>query len=340
VLEQRNASSEVSRTMPALRVTPIGFESFGVRSMCTFVETPDVRILIDAGVALGQRFGKLPHPREYRALYRCRTKIRDFAEKADVIIVSHYHNDHHTPNYTETVWLGSSAEESERIYRDKVVLVKDIRNSINFSQRRRGWMFQRFIKRIGGKCEVADGKAFEYGGTKIKISPPVPHGEMQSGLGWVIMASVESREWRLMHASDVQGPMAKQTARIILKENPDQLILGGPPVYLEGVKVDKSLIQEGMQNAARIAGKVRTFVFEHHLLRSEDWRNRANFVYEVAGKAGNIVCTAAEYLGESPQILEAIRPELYEKEPPSEEFLKWSKLKREKQRLAPPPIER
>lgn len=325
--------------MPTFRVTPIGFESFGVRSMCTFVETPDVRILIDAGVALGPRFGKLPHPREYQARNRCRARIREFAGKADVLVVSHYHNDHHTPNYTETVWLGCSAEESEQIYQDKIALVKDIRNSINFSQRRRGWMFQRFIKRIGSRCEVADGKTFEYGATKIKISQPVPHGDEQSELGWVIMTTIESQERKFLHASDVQGPIAKQTTRMILKENPELLILGGPPAYLEGVKVDKAVIRKGMENAARIAGKVPMVIFEHHLLRCEDWKDRAKPVYEVGKKAGNLVSTAAEYVGEPPQVLEAIRPQLYEQELPSAEFLKWSKLKREKQRIQPPPIE-
>ena len=324
--------------MQAFRVTPIGFESYGVRSMCTFVETQDVRVLIDAGVALGPRFGKLPHPREYKARDQCRAKIREFAGKADVIVVSHYHNDHHTPNYTETVWLGSSAEESELIYRNKTVLAKDIRNSINFSQRRRGWMFQRFVKRIGGKCEVADGRTFEFGATKVRISQPVPHGGEQSELGWVIMTMIESEGDVFLHASDVQGPMVKQTARLILKEDPDLLILGGPPAYLEGVKVDKITIRRGMENAARIAGKIPITVFEHHLLRSEDWRNRAEFVFAAGKEAGHRVVTAAEYAGEPTGILEAIRARLYEEEPPSTAFLKWCKLKREKQRMENPPV--
>jgi predicted metallo-beta-lactamase superfamily hydrolase len=324
--------------MQAFRVTPIGFESYGVRSMCTYVETQDVRVLIDAGVALGPRFGKLPHPREYKARDQCRAKIREFAGKADVIVVSHYHNDHHTPNYTETVWLGSSAEESEQIYQNKTVLAKDIRNSINFSQRRRGWMFQRFVKRIGGKCEVADGRTFEFGATQVRISQPVPHGGEQSELGWVIMTAIESEGDKFLHASDVQGPISKQTARLIMKEDPELLILGGPPAYLEGVKVDKVTIRKGMENAARIAGKIPITVFEHHLLRSEDWRDRAQLVYEAGKEAGHMVATAAEYVGGSTRILEAIRPRLYEEEPPSAAFLKWSKLKREKQRMENPPF--
>ena len=145
--------------------------------MCTFVETPDVKILIDAGVALGPRFGKKPHPIEYQARARCRARIREYASKSQVIIVSHYHNDHHTPNYTDTVLLGSSAQEAEQIYRGKIVIMKSIRDSINLAQRKRGWMFQRFLKTIGSTCHIADGAKFEFGKTIVRMSTPVPHGE-------------------------------------------------------------------------------------------------------------------------------------------------------------------
>ena len=327
-----------AKIAPGIHVTPIGFESFGVRSMCTFVETPDVRVLIDAGVALGPRFGKLPHPREYQARNLCRAKIRDCAEKADVIIVSHYHNDHHTPNYTETVWLGSSAEIAESIYRDKVVLAKDVRNAINFSQRRRGWMFQRFVKKLGSEWEVADGRIFEYGATKLKFSRPVPHGEEKSGLGWIIMTTISRGEERILHASDVQGPMSKKTLRMILKERAKLVIVGGPPLYLEGVKVKRSAIDKGIENASRIAAVVPATVFEHHVLRTENWKEQTRLVYDLAKKAGHEVVTAAEYSGVKPQLLESMRQRLYQEDPPSEEFLRWTQLLREKQRREPPPV--
>ncbi len=324
--------------MPALRIVPIGFESMGVRSMCTFVETPDVRVLIDAGVALGPRFRKLPHPREYQARNECRARIREYASKADVILVSHYHNDHHTPNYTETVWLGSSAEEAEQIYRDKTVLVKDIRNAINFNQRRRGWMFQQFVKRIGGKCEVADGKTFEYGATKIKISAPVPHGEERTELGWVVMATLESEDKRILYTSDVQGPMSKVTTRLILKEKPNFAILGGPPTYLEGLKVEKASIRGGIENATRIAGRIPELVVEHHVLRSAEWENQTKPVRDEGARVGHKVMTAAEYLGVPLMLLESKREQLYEQEPVSEEFQKWTQLHRDKRRQQAPPI--
>jgi predicted metallo-beta-lactamase superfamily hydrolase len=44
------------------RIVPLAFDSFGVRSMSTFVETDDLRILIDPGVALAPiRYGLEPH---------------------------------------------------------------------------------------------------------------------------------------------------------------------------------------------------------------------------------------------------------------------------------------
>ena len=324
--------------MGSIQITPIGAESFGVRSMCTFVETPDVKLLIDAGVALGPRFRKLPHPREYLARNDCRARIRAYAEKADAIVVSHYHNDHHTPNYTETVWVGCSPEEAEKIYRGKVVMVKDIRNSINFNQRRRGWMFQRFIKRIGGECLIADGKSFEYGSTQIKFSQPVPHGDESSELGWVLMTYVSSGDETFLHASDVQGPMSDETTQLIIKEKPDIVALGGPPSYLEGVRVQKSSIHHGIVNAAKIARAVPNVILEHHILRSAGWKTDSKPIYDAAAKAGNKVVTAAEYIHQPLLILEAARQELYAQEPPSPTFIKWTELKPEKRRLQVPPV--
>ncbi len=65
-----------------INVVPLAAESLGVRSMCTFVETADVRVLLDAGVSLGPyRLGFPPHPREYEALKESRRRIAEAAER-------------------------------------------------------------------------------------------------------------------------------------------------------------------------------------------------------------------------------------------------------------------
>jgi predicted metallo-beta-lactamase superfamily hydrolase len=61
-------------------------------------------------------------------------------------------------------------------------------------------------------------------------------------------------------------------------------------------------------------------------------------VFDAASKAENKVVTAAEYLNQSAMILESRRLELYKEEEPSQEFLKWTQLPRDKRQVQAPPI--
>jgi predicted metallo-beta-lactamase superfamily hydrolase len=71
-----------------IHVTPLAAESLGVRSMCTYVETRDVRILFDAGVSLcPKRFGLPPHPFEFQAIMRTRARIAEAAAKAEIVTI-------------------------------------------------------------------------------------------------------------------------------------------------------------------------------------------------------------------------------------------------------------
>jgi len=321
-----------------IAVTPLAFESFGVRSMCTYVETPNVKILVDAGVSLGQRFRLLPHPKEYRARDECRKRVAEAADKAEVVTISHWHYDHHTPNYVDTVWTGSSVDAAQQIYQDKILLAKDIRRSINFSQRRRGWIFHKFAEKIAKRIEVADGKTFEFGETKLKFSNPVFHGEEDTALGWVLMLTIEHDDENLMYAPDVQGPIFNETLKLILREACGTIAMGGPPLYLMGFRVSEEKMHQSLENLVKITGKVPLMILDHHLLRAEGWEEFSKPVFNAARKAGHKVFTAAEYAGQQNNLLEFKRRELYKTEPPSQEFLKWTKLPREKQRATMPPL--
>jgi len=323
--------------MKDIKITPIAFESLGVRSMCTLLETPDVKVLIDPGVALGPRFGVLPHPQEYEARNRCRARIRETAKKVDLMVISHYHNDHYTPSFTDTVWIGSSAEESREIFQDKTVLLKDIRSTINFSQRHRGWIFQKTSQDYVKKFEVADGRTFQFGETELKFSEPVFHGEENSDLGWVLMLTVRRSEDKVMYASDVQGPISDKTAKIILDEKPQFLIMGGPPLYLADFKIDTAVVSHGIENFMRLVELIPSSILEHHLLRAENWREFANPAFEAARRLNHKVTTGAEFAGLENNLLEYKRRRLYDEQPPSDEFLRWTKIPKEKQRVTPPP---
>ncbi len=306
--------------------------------MCTLVRTRDVTVLLDAGVALGPRFRLMPHPREYRARNEARERINAAAAKAKVVTISHYHNDHHTPNYIDPVWLGSSPELSEKTYKGKIVLAKDFRKNINTAQRRRGWMFKQAAEKWVEKFEVADGRSFEFGKTTIRFPPPVPHGEDESGLGWVLPCIVEKSGEKLVFAPDVQGPVAEETVKVILDEKPDLLIMGGPPTYLQGFQIGEEFFQIALRHMEKIAEEVETVVIDHHLLRDKGWYKFLEPVRETARKLGHRIVTAADLLEQKPTPLECRRKELYEQEEPDKEFLKWARLPQDKLKETPPPL--
>ena len=92
--------------------------------------------------------------------------------------------------------------------------------------------------------------------TKIKFLEPVFYGSENSPLGWVFMTVIKVKDEKFMFAPDVQGPMFNYTLKIILKENPQLLIIGGPPVYLSDCLVNEERIRAGFKNLEKIVEKV------------------------------------------------------------------------------------
>jgi predicted metallo-beta-lactamase superfamily hydrolase len=323
-----------------IRVIPLAAESLGVRSMCTYVETPDTRILLDAGVSLcPNRFGLSPHPREFKAIMECRRKIASAAEKAEFVTISHYHYDHHTPSFED--WLVNwtdAGETARRVYENKTVLAKNPREQINYSQRERAWMFSKTGGRYAKRVESADDKTFTFGTTCVKFSKPVFHGPENSELGWVLMTTVKSQDESFLFAPDVQGPMSARALEMILNEKPQLLMIGGPPLYLSPLKVDENELQVGLKNLREIVRRIPHVILDHHILRSENWQEgTVDMLYDTY-KSGSTLQTAAEFLGRRSALLEASRKKLYDEDPPSKEFKAWMKTSEEKKKRVKPPI--
>jgi len=114
--------------------------------------------------------------------------------------------------------------------------------------------------------------------------------------------------------------------------------LGGPPLYLIHTRVKRSVINRGIRNVAKLVESVDTVILDHHLLRTEVWREPLSQIVKNAEKIGHEIQTAAEFLGLSNSLLECRRRELYEIEPPSSGFIKWTKLSRQKRMKTMPPI--
>jgi predicted metallo-beta-lactamase superfamily hydrolase len=324
-----------------IKVTPLAAESFGVRSMCTLVETPDVTVLLDAGVSLcPYRFRLPPHPTEFKTIDTLRKRIAEAADKAQVVTISHYHFDHHTPSYED--WLVNWTEEREtarQIYQGKKVLMKNPREKINASQRQRAWLFQKTGGKYAKTLETADGKTFRFGKeTVLRFSEAVPHGPDGSMLGWVVMVLVEYVGERFMFAPDVQGPMSAHTLELIKAAKPQAIMIGGPPFYLGGFKVSEAQLQLGLQNLVAVVEAIPLTILEHHALRDESWQQKTRQVYAKAVEVGHEVLTAAEFAGYENNFLESKRKMLYVENPPLKDFEKWMREGLKEKSSTKPPI--
>ena len=285
-----------------MKISPLAFDSFGARSMATYIETNDVKILIDPGVALGpSRYRLPPHEKEIQRRNELWEDIKRKAAIADVLIVTHYHYDHHDPNYPE-------------LYKDKILLTKDPKNNINFSQKNRAKYFLEQIRDVPKEINTADNSNFAYENTKIIFSKPVYHGT-NNRLGYVVETLIDDGKERFIHTSDVEGPALDDQVEFILEHNPKTLILDGPMSYLLGYVYPSKYLEKSIENIIKIIDEtdIRTIIPDHHFTRDLHYVERLKNVYERIEGTDVKVITAAEYAGREVELLEAKRKELYAK---------------------------
>ncbi|MCX9011724.1 MAG: hypothetical protein OIN66_11460 [Candidatus Methanoperedens sp.] len=283
-----------------MKIIPIAADSLGTRSMATFVKTDDCNICIDPSVSLGpKRYGLPPHPMEYEKLDEHWKGIREYAGKSDILILTHYHYDHHDPDTPE-------------IYRDKTVFIKHPEENINRSQKVRAAYFLKQINGMPEKLEYADGREFSFGNTTIRFSDAVFHGT-GNRLGYVVEVSIREGGDCFVFTSDVEGPNTKEQTEFIITENPDTAYLDGPLSYMLGYRYSYESLAGAVENILRILKEtdMEKLIIDHHLLRDMNWKEKIARVFE----AGKEVLTAAEFQGTSNNLLEARRKELFKEHP-------------------------
>jgi len=288
-------------------IVPLAFDSLGVRSMATFVETDDARILIDPAVSLApMRYGLPPHPIEWKRMDEAWGRIKQYAEQADIFIVTHYHYDHHDPSEPE-------------VYRGKILYVKHPTESISLSQRGRAAYFLEALDGLPKRLEYADGREARIRETGIRFSKAVCHGT-NPRLGYVTEVSVSHGGEKLVYTSDVEGPSLDDQIQFILDEKPGVLIVDGPMTYMLGFRYSYKSLEISNRNLVRAVKEtgLHTLIIDHHFLRDLNYRMRITPVYDAAKSMGVKVLTAAELAGKKIEMLEALRKKLYEN------AVKWS----------------
>ncbi len=274
--------------------------------MATLIETPDVTVLVDPGVSIPpRRYNLPPSDEEWEALEDVRECIQRAADSADVITISHYHYDHHTP-FTDRKYEACDPEIARELYKDKLILMKHPVENINRSQAGRARTLIERLDELGVDYEFADGKRFEFGETVLEFSPPLPHGPEGTRLGYVLGLRITHRDRTIVHASDVQGPVYRPALKWIVERNPDLVLISGPPTYLLGFRFSSDNLEKAVKNLRELVSKSGRVILDHHLLRDKNYRDRLSEVY----KESNNVVSAAEILGKEERLLEAYRDEL------------------------------
>jgi predicted metallo-beta-lactamase superfamily hydrolase len=284
-------------------ILPLAFDSFGVRSMATFVKTKDVNILIDGAVALGpRRYGLSPTEEEFEALEICKKNIIEIGKLADVLIVTHYHYDHHPYPWDENLYS---------IYKGKTILAKNINEEINKSGKTRGRIFENKIKRYSN-IEYADGKSFEFGNTYISFSKAVWHGDVGSKVGKVIMVYIEECKESILFGSDAQSLADDEALKFVKEKNPKLLIVDGYPTIFVGWKMQEKSFLEAKENLKEAIKHIdaKKIILDHHIVRDLNYREKIQDVFELAEKLKKEILTAAEFLKLDNLFLEAWRREI------------------------------
>lgn len=286
-----------------MRIEFIAYESLGVRSMSTFVETNDLRIYIDPGISLApRRYGLPPHETEIRRLNDLAKKIYERAKESDVIIITHYHFDHH--------------DRGKRIpldiYDGKIVFIKDPTNNINTSQRIRASIFLKLIRDRVRKLDIADNNSVMIGSTRIVFSPPVPHGT-DPRLGYVVQVHISDKDQSFLFTSDIEGAPREEHLEWILRFKSDIIVLDGPLTYMLGYKLSREELERSVKNMIHVIKMISptSMIIEHHLLRDRNYKENIREVYEVAESSNVKISTAAEFMGLENMFLEANRDILY-----------------------------
>jgi predicted metallo-beta-lactamase superfamily hydrolase len=189
----------------------VGAESLGVRSLCCAVNREGRRIIVDPGIALGYfRRGQYPHPVQVAVGKRVRRRILKLLERATDVVFSHFHGDHVPLKHANPFQL-SLLRLPRRVH--------GLHAWSKGADEETGEMRQRFCdlqEFFGNKLTVPEARSVG----PLAFSPALPHGQLGSKLGKVMMTRIDMGGRVFVHASDIQL-LNSEAVEKILQWQPD-----------------------------------------------------------------------------------------------------------------------
>lgn len=278
-----------------VRLYPVAYDSFGVKGMCTRIETKDLVVTIDPGASLETDIFPFPEEERQKLLERFQEAIFYSCLRSSIIVITHYHLDHFI------------LAREPRLYSKKVLFAK----SLDDLPQKQQETAQRFFKAIDGLPKEiiwADGRQFKFKKTVIGFSLPLWHGQVEAEPGKVIMVYVKRGKETVLISSDVAGATDPVTVDTISALNPVTAVIDGYPSYLGNspaidIEVIKSII-----NLCRLLAlpHLKTLIVDHHFAR--DYRYPALFqlLYRKGKQLKKKFGTAAEIVGKRSAVLEGL----------------------------------
>ncbi len=179
-----------------------------------------------------------------------------------------------------------------------------------FRKRAQKWSRYRRIPELevgDTTVKFLDGQEFRFGDTKVRFSKPHFHGIEYSRVGWVCSIVVEQGGEKLIHTSDLNGPIIEDYAEWIVEENPQVVIVDGPMTYMLGYTMNLINLRRALDNMLRIVKETdaRVIIYDHHLVREAKFREHTAEVWSKAEELGRRLVTAAEFAGRDVAVLSA-----------------------------------
>ena len=281
-----------------MKIDIIGAESLGVRGLCCFVAVAEQKILIDPGIALGfLRDGQAPHPAQVAVDEVIRERIIQVWGLATDIVFSHFHGDHVPLTDANPYQLDAAR-------------VADLNPGVRIWTKSPEFLSVKERERSAALKERLDARWQEgsLGVDPLRFSVPVPHGEKTERNEKVMMTRIED-DAVFVHTSDIQL-LDDDTVDLVLEWQPDILLAGGPPLYLE--QLSSGLRSRAWQNAVRLAKSVDMLILDHHLMRN---REGLQWLDRLSSESGHRALCAADFMSAPRRLLEAGRKTLYDEIP-------------------------
>lgn len=275
----------------------VAFDSMGVEGSCFVFESGNDSIIVDPGIAIEPDSFPLSESRRMYLKGQYLRKVKKRAKKADIALLSHYHYDHFTK------------KPDRKLYGNKRLMVKSPDQYIDEEQQERASKLLDEIEPMSSRLDYIDNQSFYFDSFRVKFAEPGWHGVEGTELGYVVPMVFHENESdrKLLYSSDVDGLLDQELFDWIVGQDPDEIILNGPPTYMLDFVLDYQDFARGVLNLRRLIELVdpEKIILDHHLLRDYRYKDLYYSAYELAEERGVTMRSAAEENGERPKVIEA-----------------------------------